>query len=208
MRRLAVEPASEFLVMAATLMQIKSALLLPRPPLDPDDPDDGSARPPRGARAPPARVPAIPRGRPRARPQHPRAGRDVFFRTPGIDRPPDPEDEQDLANQDIFRLAEAFRRLIAKGRFTAPHDIHVERISIAERIAQIAEILARDQSGPTSRPCSWAPATARKPSRRSSRSSKWPDSNSCASRRATDSDRCGSKPGSGPSGTSGRTPRA
>jgi hypothetical protein len=42
--------------------------------------------------------------------------------------------------------------LIAKGRFTAPHDIHVERISIAERIAQIAEVLARDQSGRTSRP--------------------------------------------------------
>src|SRR5262249_37590702 len=40
----------------------------------------------------------------------------------------------------------AFRRLIGKGRFTAPHDIHVERISIAERIAQVALLLERDGS--------------------------------------------------------------
>jgi segregation and condensation protein A len=143
MRRLAVEPASEFLVMAATLMQIKSAMLLPRPPLTDDplmDPLDPRAELVR-------RLLEYQRYQEvaRALDLHPRAGRDVFFRTPGIDRPPDPEDEQDLANQDIFRLAEAFRRLITKGRFTAPHDIHVERISIAERIAQIAEILARDQ---------------------------------------------------------------
>ena len=38
LRQLAIEPASEFLVMAATLMQIKSALLLPRPPAS-DDPN-------------------------------------------------------------------------------------------------------------------------------------------------------------------------
>ena len=37
MRKLSVEPASEFLVMAATLMQIKSAMLLPRPPLSDDE---------------------------------------------------------------------------------------------------------------------------------------------------------------------------
>jgi segregation and condensation protein A len=142
MRRLAVEPASEFLVMAATLMQIKSALLLPRPPLDPDNPDE--ALDPREELV--RRLLEYQRYQEvaRALDLHPRAGRDVFFRTPGLDRPPDPEDEQELANQDIFRLAEAFRRLIAKGRFTAPHDIHVERISIAERIAQIAEVLARE----------------------------------------------------------------
>jgi len=142
MRRLAVEPASEFLVMAATLMQIKSALLLPRPPLDLENPDE--ALDPREELL--RRLLEYQRFQEvaRALDLHPRAGRDVFFRTPGLDRPPDPEDEQDLANQDIFRLAEAFRRLIAKGHFTAPHDIHVERISIAERIAQIAEVLARE----------------------------------------------------------------
>jgi segregation and condensation protein A len=143
MRKLSVEPASEFLVMAASLMQIKSAMLLPRPPLSDDplmDPLDPRAELVR-------RLLEYQRYQEvaKALDLHPRAGRDVFFRTAGIDRPPDPEDEQDLANQDIFRLAEAFRRLITKGRFTAPHDIHVERISIAERIAQIAEILARDQ---------------------------------------------------------------
>ena len=142
LRELSIEPASEFLVMAATLMQIKSALLLPRPPVGQGDaaelldPRDELVR----------RLLEYQRFQEvaRALDLFPRVGRDVFFRTPGLDRPPDPEDEQDLANQDIFRLAEAFRRLIRKGRFQAPHDIHVERISIAERIAQIAEILGRD----------------------------------------------------------------
>lgn len=142
MRDLGIEPASEFLVMAATLMQIKSALLLPRPPLGENA--DGEPLDPREELV--QRLLEYQRFREvaQALDQHPRAGRDVFFRTPGLDRPPDPEDEAELANQDIFRLAEAFRRLITKGRFTAPHDIHVERISIAERIAEIAEFLARD----------------------------------------------------------------
>lgn len=143
MRMHSVEPASEFLVMAASLIQIKSAMLLPRPPLSDDplaDPLDPRAELVR-------RLLEYQRYREvaRALDREPRAGRDVFFRAAGIDRPPDPEDDQELANQDIFRLAEAFRRLIVQGRFTAPHDIHVERISIAERIAQIAEILGRDQ---------------------------------------------------------------
>jgi segregation and condensation protein A len=65
-------------------------------------------------------------------------------RAAGLDRPPDPEDEAELANADVYRLAEAFRSLMRRGRFTAPHDIYVERVSLAERIAQIAERLDRD----------------------------------------------------------------
>lgn len=143
LRQLSIEPASEFLVMAATLMHIKSVTLLPRPPVGQDD--AGELLDPRDELV--RRLLEYQRFKEvaQALDLQARAGRDVFYRLPGLDRPPDPEDEQDLANQDIFRLAEAFRRLIRKGRFQAPHDIHVERISIAERIAQIAELLALEE---------------------------------------------------------------
>lgn len=137
MRQVAIEPAGEFLVMAATLTQIKSRLLLPRAPKmeDGDFGDD-----------------------PRADLVHllleyqryqevaeglgamSQVGRDVFLRPEGQDRPPEVEDE--LSDQQVFRLADAFRRLIGHRRFVAPHEIYVERVSIGERVAQIAEQLA------------------------------------------------------------------
>ena len=43
----------------------------------------------------------------------------------------------------MYRLARAFRQLIKKQPYVAPHEIYVERITIGERIAQIADRLAR-----------------------------------------------------------------
>ena len=142
MRRLAIEPASEFLVMAATLMQLKSVMLLPRPPLAADE--AGELLDPREVLV--RRLLEYQRFKEvsKALDGLPRLGRDVFVRAAGLDRPPDPEDEAELANADVYRLAEAFRSLMRRGRFTAPHDIYVERVSLAERIAQIAERLDRD----------------------------------------------------------------
>lgn len=138
MRRHGIEPASEFLLMAATLLQIKSRMLLPRPP-GLDDVEEGSEDPRevlvqqlleyqrfKAAAADISRLV--------------RVGRDVFLRPGGQDRPPD--EDAELAALGIWRLAEAFRELVERGHFEAPHDIWVERISIGERIAQIADLLA------------------------------------------------------------------
>ncbi len=137
MRRAGIDPASEFLVTAATLLQIKSRMLLPRPA----DLDDIEAEDPRTELMRQLldyqrfkEVAQDLRGRPRQ-------GWDCFLRPGGQDRPPS-EDAGELGNQDVFRLAEAFRRLVDAGRFEASCDIYVERISIAERIAQIADALA------------------------------------------------------------------
>jgi len=42
-RRIDINLAGEFLVMAATLMEIKSRMLIPKPPPDPNDPDAGAS---------------------------------------------------------------------------------------------------------------------------------------------------------------------
>ncbi|MCA9537572.1 MAG: segregation/condensation protein A [Myxococcales bacterium] len=138
MRRHGIEPASEFLLMAATLLQIKSRMLLPRPPAV-DDIDEG-LEDPRAALV--QQLLEYQRFREVAVAMDGLAmvGRDVFLRTVGLDRPADEEGE--LAALDVYRLAEAFRELLARGQFEAPHDIYVERISIGERIAQIADVLA------------------------------------------------------------------
>jgi segregation and condensation protein A len=139
MRAHDIEPASEFLVMAARLMQLKSRMLLPRPPVDDEDEAD-------------PRMDLVQRlleykrfqevaGELAARPM---LGREVFQRSEGLDRPPDEADEEaELARLDAWRLAEAFRRVVSGKRFQAPHDIYVERITIGERIAQLAEVLDR-----------------------------------------------------------------
>lgn len=137
MRAEGVEPASEFLVMAATLLQIKSRMLLPRPNLDDVEMDED----PRDALV----IQLLEYQRFREVADQlggcVQLGRDVFSRADGLDRP---QSEAELAAQDIYRLAEAFRGLVNKGQYEAPHDIYVERISIAERIAQIGEKLAAE----------------------------------------------------------------
>ena len=143
MRRAQMEPASDFLLMAATLLQIKSRMLLPRPPsLDdiedeaPEDPRDELVRQLLEYR----RYREVAHGLA----DQTMLGRDVFYRPDGLDRPP-AQTEDDMSDQDVFRLGEAFRALIERTRFEAPHDIWVERISIGERIAQIADRLAQTQ---------------------------------------------------------------
>jgi segregation and condensation protein A len=137
MRKQGIEPASEFLLMIATLMQIKSRMLLPRP-VSCDDIEEGSEDP----RAELVRQ-LLEYERFKEASQSldglVRRGRDVFFRPTGQDRPA-PEDPE-LQSLDAYRLAQAFRLLMGRQRFQAPHQIHVERVSIAERIAQIADRL-------------------------------------------------------------------
>ena len=144
MRQLSIEPASEFLVMAATLMQLKSRLLVPRrdeegSALD-DEESDGDPREQlvtwllEYKRYQDAAVTIA---------TYDRLGRDVYVRSPGLDRPSDDDSEDDLASHRTFQLGEAFRRLIGRTTFQAPHDISVERVTVGERIAQIADLLAR-----------------------------------------------------------------
>lgn len=144
MRELAIEPASEFLVMAATLLYIKSRMLVPRRDDDADEDDPDADVDPREALV--RRLLEYQRFQEVADAlgQRPRLGRHLFIRPPGQDKPPE-DDDAEAARHQIYQLGEAFRRLLSKRRFEAPHEIYVERVTIGERIAQIAEILARVQ---------------------------------------------------------------
>ena len=138
MKRTGIEPASDFLLMAATLMQLKSKLLLPRPELD--DGELGDALDPRLELMHQLLAYQAFKEAAQNLDHETRLGRDVFIRPPGQDKPR--EEDPDLTSHDVYRLATAFRDLLKKESYQAPHEIYVERITIGERIAQIADKLA------------------------------------------------------------------
>ncbi|MEZ4464544.1 MAG: segregation/condensation protein A [bacterium] len=119
MRRQQMEPASDFLVLAATLLQIKSRMLLPRPPglsdiegEDPDDPRSGLVR----------QLLEYQRYREVAEGIGllPRLDWATFDRPGGQDRPRDLEEEDPLTAHDVYRLAAAFRALLQKTPTSRP----------------------------------------------------------------------------------------
>ena len=138
MQRAGIEPASEFLLMAATLTHLKSRSLLPKPKSDgAGDEDDLDPRTELMYQLLAYQVF-------KEAAQHlggeTRLGHDVFNRPSGQDRPVD--DEQVLTGHDIYRLAMAFKGVLKRDTYQAPHEIYVERITIGERIAQIADGLS------------------------------------------------------------------
>jgi len=140
MQALGIEPASEFLVMAATLLQIKSRMLLPKSPRA--DEIAGDLEDPRADLTRQLLEYQRFREVASALSERPIVGRDVFIRPVGLERPE--ESEAPLANLDAIRLAQAFRDALRRGGYQPPHEIYVERITIAERIAQIGHRLQRE----------------------------------------------------------------
>jgi len=137
MQDLNIDLASEYLVMAATLAHIKSKMLLPKPPADQDD-ESAEDLDPRGELV--RRLLEYQKYKHAA--EHlgksPVLGRDVFVRgapAPSIDGP------APLAQVSVFKLFDAFQRLLSKAKQTQEHLIDVDKISISERIIQLTDIL-------------------------------------------------------------------
>ncbi|MEZ4301454.1 MAG: segregation/condensation protein A [Polyangiaceae bacterium] len=139
MQVLSIEIASEYLVMAATLVHIKSKMLLPAPPAGQDD------------------------GMPQEEEEDPRAelvrrlleyqkyktaaaelaergtlGRDVFAR--GVEEASEPGPAP-FARVEVFGLLEAFEKLLKKSKVKIDHEVVFDRISITDRIVELTEKL-------------------------------------------------------------------
>ncbi len=138
MKSLNLDVAGEFLVMAATLLHIKSRMLLPKSEVE--EPEEEEVDP-------------------RAELVHrlleyqkykdaalslellPLLGRDVFVREAGE---PELEEEEDkLAPVGLYELVEAFRQLLAGKGEPSFHQIEMERFSVADRIQLILSSLAK-----------------------------------------------------------------
>ena len=138
MRELNLDVAGEFLVMAATLIQIKSHMLLPQA-VDPMEEEQGED--PRAELV--RRLLEYDRYREASSLLIAREvlDRDVFARTfPSEELEAFPSDEA-LPIVEMFELVDAFRRILAKVPMESFHEVGSENISIADRISDILEYL-------------------------------------------------------------------
>ncbi|MBK7829507.1 segregation/condensation protein A [Nannocystis sp.] len=139
MRALDLEVAGDYLVMAATLAWLKSRELLPPQPSEEQaGGEDEEGEDPREAlirrlveyerfKSAAAELDALPV-----------AGRDVFARGADIDVPPlDPG----LTPVTLFRLAEAYYRVLTRAKIAKSHDVTIEAVTVAQRMQQLTLML-------------------------------------------------------------------
>jgi segregation and condensation protein A len=137
LKELNLDIAGEFLVMAATLLQIKSRMLLPVTQED----EEAEAEDPRAELV--RRLLEYQRYRDASYLLSSRnlLGRDVFARK--FDSPELAELvlKEEPAEVELFDLIEAFQRVLARVSVDTFHDVVADGISIAERISQVLSLL-------------------------------------------------------------------
>lgn len=144
MRALDLEVAGDYLVMAATLAWLKSRELVPSKVLESEDEmrasTDEEGPDPRAELI--ARLLAYQSYREAASEldRLPLSGRDVFDRGADVELPPvDPG----LAPITLFRLAEAYHRVLERARIHKSHVVVLETVSVPERMHQLTLIVAQ-----------------------------------------------------------------
>jgi segregation and condensation protein A len=140
-KSLNMEIAGEFLLMAATLTQIKSKMLLPLP----EDEVDSEEEDPRMAVVRPLLEHMKLKDAAEALERRTLLNRDVFAREiPLADLGLEPDDE-DLVEASLFDLIDAFRRIVSETDLHSGLTINIETKTIQQRIAEILKILKSEK---------------------------------------------------------------
>jgi segregation and condensation protein A len=137
--QLNIDVASEYLLMAATLVHLKSRMLLPNPPAeDLEDGQDDSDMDPRAELV--RRLLEYQKYKLAAEELSARnlLGRDIFPRGSSDEaangQPP-------LESVSMFKLLDAFQSVLERTHKTRDHEISFDRFSITERISELADLL-------------------------------------------------------------------
>lgn len=143
MKELNLDIAGEFLVMAATLLQIKSRMLLPA-----TQEEDGEAEveDPRAELV--RRLLEYQRYRDASQLLSARnlLGRDVFARSFDSPELAAMEPQEEPADVELFELIEAFQRVLARVSVDTFHDVVADGISIADRIGEVLSVLHAEKT--------------------------------------------------------------
>jgi segregation and condensation protein A len=134
MKSLNLDLAGEYLLLAATLIHIKSKLLLPGE----EDQPESDEQDPRAELVRQLLEYQVFKEAAARLDDRPVLERDVFVRNVPGEEPPD--EEEDMAEVGVFELIDAFRRLVS-GRERQYLEIDGERMSIAETMNEIMERL-------------------------------------------------------------------
>lgn len=138
MRALDLEVAGDYLVMAATLAYLKSRELVPQQAEETEEGVEEDGPDPREQLI--ARLLEYQKFKDAAYrlDERPMAGRDTFARGQEVELPPV---DTGLAPITLFRLAEAYQRVLERARIHKSHEVVLETISVAARMEQLAGLL-------------------------------------------------------------------
>jgi segregation and condensation protein A len=140
MRSLNLDLAGEYLVLAATLVHIKSKLLLP--PAEGEDEEEEGEDPRNELVRQLLEYQAF-KDAALTLDGRPMLERDVFTRgAPPEEHPVGEDAEEPMVEVDVFELFTAFRRIVAGLVQKEEMEIDVEKISLADRINEIMELLS------------------------------------------------------------------
>ena len=140
MVELNIDIASDYLVMAATLAHIKSRMLLPQSPTD-DTEEQSTEEEDSDPRAELVRrLLEYQKYKHAAESlvQRDLLGRDTFGRGTSIEISTGPAP---LAPPNLFKLVDAFQRILDRNKLVVEHHIDFEEVSITERVAELSEKL-------------------------------------------------------------------
>jgi segregation and condensation protein A len=143
MRQMNLDIAGEYLLMAATLVHLKSRELLPtKEPLPESEVDGEEELDPRQELI--RRLLEYQKYKEAAAEldDRPVVGRNVFTR--GAPMESDDPDDAPLAEVPVFKLLEALADVLAKARVRIAHEVVVDRLSITDRINQLVDRLAAE----------------------------------------------------------------
>lgn len=148
MQELNLDIAGDFLLMASTLVQIKSRMLLPAPEIEEADLEEED---PRAELV--RRLLEFQRYRDAAVSLTERVvlGRDVFARKFTPPELAELKPEEEPPEVDLFELMEAFRALLAKVPEGSFHEVGAEGMTIADRINEILDLIRGKESLPFER---------------------------------------------------------
>ena len=142
MKSLSLDLAGEYLVLASTLVHIKSQMLLPTPVPEGEEEID-----PRAELVRQLIDYQVFKDAAAALEGRPMLERDLFKRGDHTEEGLDSGDEQERFEEtSVFALIEAFGRMVARMDETQQLQIDMEKISLADRINEIMERLAREGS--------------------------------------------------------------
>jgi segregation and condensation protein A len=134
-----LDVAGEYLLMASTLLHIKSKMLLPVSSVE----DEEGGEDPRAELV--RRLLEYQRYKDASveLERRPILDRDVFIRSTSVDTEESPEEER--VEVSLFELLEAFRQILERAKPEAFHEVILERLSVEEKIQEILSLLQREK---------------------------------------------------------------
>lgn len=139
MKTLNLDIAGEYLLMASTLLHIKSKMLLPQPA--PEEEEEGED--PRAELV--RRLIEYQKYKMAATElaQRPMLDRDVFVRLASVEEKGEPEEERIEAS--LFDLIDAFRKALERAKEEVFHEVILDRLTVEDKVQEILILLQKEK---------------------------------------------------------------